>query len=560
VHGCCSGCPETAKNTLDMNYLAVAEDHGARVITQCEVIDVEEVGPSSDGPRWRVHCVDHLRARRRVLAARYVFLCAGAVHSTRLLSRAKFLYPDATSQRFAGIGYFPNADALSMVFNTKDDCSPSRGPAITTSLVHRDAVDATGRSPGFFLIQDGGYARELSRLIGVLRAPAWWGRNRLLSTDPDAPAFPWSTDAALPANLTPGVSPLPSVLDALLDAVAGGAARGLRPGLPANTFRDFLSQLKEPLLLQAVVAKTADGATRARWDAARGPIGLLLRLLGATLGRDALVTELGRLLLAVAGGTRILAEQAIRSAVAGGGVDRAEFFKDMWGYDSGAANRRVMLLAMGRDSVSGVLHYDTSNDRMVADLDLFHLAPRYTQEELLMRDMAGVLEGELRVNPAWSFLGKPITVHGQGGCRMSESPNYGVTTHEGKVWGVEGLYVMDGSVIPASVGVNPSATIAALAERNINEFIKKEIVKRPGQESWSTGDQRPGARSYDGQRRLAGEWRSRADREGWSLTPPSAAFVDFESRPLGITFNRRPGRGRRPISRPRDRGATDALA
>ena len=55
--------------------------------------------------------------------------------------------------------------------------------------------------------------------------------------------------------------------------------------------------------------------------------------------------------------------------------------------------------------------------------------------------------------------------HPLGGCRMAESPELGVTDHSGAVWGYEGLYCIDSSIIPTSLGVNPSLTIAAVAER-----------------------------------------------------------------------------------------------
>jgi cholesterol oxidase len=82
---CCTGCPETAKNTLDYNYLAVAEKHGARVRTQFEVVDIEELGSDAG---WHLSCIDHLQAEHWIVKTKALFLCAGAVHSSRLLSRA----------------------------------------------------------------------------------------------------------------------------------------------------------------------------------------------------------------------------------------------------------------------------------------------------------------------------------------------------------------------------------------------------------------------------------------------------------------------------------------
>ncbi len=62
-------------------------------------------------------------------------------------------------------------------------------------------------------------------------------------------------------------------------------------------------------------------------------------------------------------------------------------------------------------------------------------------------------------------LGKFITVHPLGGCPMSDDPRTGVVDDHGKVHGYDGLYVLDGSIVPTSLGVNPSKTIAALVER-----------------------------------------------------------------------------------------------
>jgi cholesterol oxidase len=59
----------------------------------------------------------------------------------------------------------------------------------------------------------------------------------------------------------------------------------------------------------------------------------------------------------------------------------------------------------------------------------------------------------------------PGTAHILGGCPMAASPEEGVVDSRHRLFGYRNLYVCDGSVIAANLGVNPSLTICALAER-----------------------------------------------------------------------------------------------
>lgn len=61
-------------------------------------------------------------------------------------------------------------------------------------------------------------------------------------------------------------------------------------------------------------------------------------------------------------------------------------------------------------------------------------------------------------------LDVPTTAHILGGCGMATSPEEGVIDTGNQVFGHPGLYVVDGSMIPSNLGVNPSLTITALAE------------------------------------------------------------------------------------------------
>jgi cholesterol oxidase len=59
----------------------------------------------------------------------------------------------------------------------------------------------------------------------------------------------------------------------------------------------------------------------------------------------------------------------------------------------------------------------------------------------------------------------PMTAHILGGATIGDSPSTGVIDAYHRVFGYPGLHVVDGSAIPANLGVNPSLTITALAER-----------------------------------------------------------------------------------------------
>ncbi len=63
------------------------------------------------------------------------------------------------------------------------------------------------------------------------------------------------------------------------------------------------------------------------------------------------------------------------------------------------------------------------------------------------------------------LLDVPTTAHILGGCGIAESPEQGVIDLNHQVFGYANLWVCDGSMIPANLGVNPSLTITALTER-----------------------------------------------------------------------------------------------
>jgi choline dehydrogenase-like flavoprotein len=63
--------------------------------------------------------------------------------------------------------------------------------------------------------------------------------------------------------------------------------------------------------------------------------------------------------------------------------------------------------------------------------------------------------------------------HLMGTAVMGDDPETSVTDEYGAVHHVPGLYVMDGSTFPTSSGMNPTATIMAVAARSVLHLIER---------------------------------------------------------------------------------------
>ena len=67
----------------------------------------------------------------------------------------------------------------------------------------------------------------------------------------------------------------------------------------------------------------------------------------------------------------------------------------------------------------------------------------------------------------------PMTAHFIGGCAIGDSPASGVVDPYHRIYGYHGLHIVDGSTISANLGVNPSLTITAQAERALSFWPNK---------------------------------------------------------------------------------------
>lgn len=124
--------------------------------------------------------------------------------------------------------------------------------------------------------------------------------------------------------------------------------------------------------------------------------------------------------------------------------------------------RLMPLLGHGRDIPNG--SYVLADGRLDLDWSSKPSEKYYRGLEARFEEIAHALGGRLLKSP-WKRLNRSITIHPLGGAVMADDPGHGVVDSWGEVFGLPGLYVADGAAMPGPVGVNPSFTIAAFADR-----------------------------------------------------------------------------------------------
>jgi cholesterol oxidase len=172
-----------------------------------------------------------------------------------------------------------------------------------------------------------------------------------------------------------------------------------------------------------------------------------------------------------------------------------------------AIRRSQVYLVMSHDDSSGQLSLATGRGSRTLDWIVPHWpttkvgAPHTALDAIdaCMRkpDRLDGLDGAQFVpNPLWRTLprdadavmsgrflgGRLLSVHPLGGCAMADSGRFGVVndvgqTYDGDAAGLhDGLHVLDASIIPTSLGVNPFLTIAALAWRACNSILQQHGI------------------------------------------------------------------------------------
>lgn len=136
--------------------------------------------------------------------------------------------------------------------------------------------------------------------------------------------------------------------------------------------------------------------------------------------------------------------------------------------------------AVSHDSASG--RFRLEDDRLALAWPGAKDEPVYARLDAAIGAIVNASGGDYVRNPlAGTVMGhQPGTAHPLGGCGMGREASDGVVNHKSQVFDASpgrgptdihaGLYVIDGAVIPRSLGVNPLLTISALSERAMIHF------------------------------------------------------------------------------------------
>ena len=183
----------------------------------------------------------------------------------------------------------------------------------------------------------------------------------------------------------------------------------------------------------------------------------------------------GVVLRVVVGQLQALVQQAV--GILAGGLFQKPTKPDVFQSEDIPSRKIMCFAAMGRDQALGQFRLGDDGDTPLrlsrTDGKRFHQDPIYKQ-------IGQTLDGfgkRLTDTPGHKFAldqGTDTVLgvsHPLGGCRMGKDATEGVADEFGRVFGYDGLYIADAALIPSSLGVNPSLTIAALALRIARQII-----------------------------------------------------------------------------------------
>jgi cholesterol oxidase len=162
-----------------------------------------------------------------------------------------------------------------------------------------------------------------------------------------------------------------------------------------------------------------------------------------------------------------------QSTIPVGGVDNWDdpehsFFTEIAPLPMGMDVATALYLLINRVDKKGKVSYDSKTQQLVLDWDSTNTEKMRENADYFIKKMNKVNGGTRSHFLFKNGFGPNICYHPLGGCVLGEATN-----SYGKLNDHENLFVLDGSLIPGTIGVNPFVTIVAIAEYCIENLIQQ---------------------------------------------------------------------------------------
>src|SRR3954451_15197104 len=131
----------------------------------------------------------------------------------------------------------------------------------------------------------------------------------------------------------------------------------------------------------------------------------------------------------------------------------------------------LIFLMMGRDAADGRMRLTPLFKRFDIRWDRTASEAMFADLERTANEVGAAADATLYYALEGGPLSAFTTVHPLGGCPMADDPRDGVVDDVGRVHNYPGLHVLDVSIVPTALALNPSKTIAALAERGVARMV-----------------------------------------------------------------------------------------
>lgn len=131
----------------------------------------------------------------------------------------------------------------------------------------------------------------------------------------------------------------------------------------------------------------------------------------------------------------------------------------------------TLYLIINKLKKTGNFYFDTASNTVKLNWDKSHTDEMVINAKNFIEKMNNANGGTIASLLFNSGIGEDICYHPLGGCVIGKA-----TDNYGRVKGADNLYVIDGSLIPGTIGVNPFLTITALSEYCIEQIIKTDFT------------------------------------------------------------------------------------